>query len=372
MKKIYLDYAATTPVKEEVVNAMLPFFESTEKHESLISKIKDDFMSILNASTGEIIFTSSGTFSDNTLIRSLAYYQRDHGKGNQIITSTIEHPAVYKTLEKLEVEGFEVVYVPVDQSGVLEMDLFYKAFSQKTALVTIMMMNNEIGTKQPIEEIGAFLKEKETLFHVDAVQSLGSMKIDIDSLHLDAASFSAHKIYAPKGCGALYVKNIELLNFSHGSILEPSCEIYENIPYIIGFGKALSLSYEHFKESVSHRQVLKEKLVKGMLSLDMGIECNGLPLDESSHPGIMNFYIPQMDGDSLVINYDFNGIAISSGSACSSGALSASHVLKAIGFDDQKAKRCIRITVGDNTSMDDIAHVIAVTEEMLKGLKYVK
>lgn len=367
MKRIYLDYAATTPVKTEIVKSMLPFFESTQRHERLIEKIADDFKLILHAIEGEFLFTSGGTYSDNALIRQLAFSQREIGAGNEIITSTIEHPAVYKTLEQLEREGFKIVYIPVNTQGLLELDQFYKAISDKTALVTFMMINNEIGTRQPIEAVGKFLKDKNILLHVDAVQALGSTIIDIAALGIDAASFSAHKIYAPKGCGAIYIKD-KLLKQKVESFLNYSCDLYENIPYIIGFGEALRLAQENLSESIKHRRTLKEKLIEGLLSLQIGIEINGLPLDIQSHPGILNLYIPQMDGDSLVINYDFYGIAISSGSACSSGALSASHVLKAIGFDEQKAKKCIRMTVGDFTSSEDIEYVIKVTEKMLKGI----
>ncbi len=367
MKRIYLDYAATTPVKTEIVKSMLPFFESTQRHETLIKQTADDFKSILNAIEGEFFFTSGGTYSDNALIRQLAYSQRELGAGNEIVTSTIEHPAVYKTLEQLEREGFKIIYIPVSTQGILEIERFYNAVNDKTALVTFMMINNEIGTRQPIEAIGKFLKDKHTLFHVDAVQALGSTTIDIDALGIDAASFSAHKIYAPKGCGAIYIKD-KSLKQKVVSFLNGSCDLYENIPYIIGFGEALRLAQENLSESIKHRRTLKAKLIEGLHSLQIGIEMNGLPLDIQSHPGILNLYIPQMDGDSLVINYDFNGIAISSGSACSSGALSASHVLKAIGFDEQKAKKCIRMTVGDFTSSEDIEYVIKVTEKMLKGI----
>ncbi|GAB6109344.1 cysteine desulfurase family protein [Fusibacter bizertensis] len=372
MKKIYLDYAATTPVKEEVVSCMMPYFESTDSHEAMVRKTSNDFMTLLHASEGEFLFTSGGTHSDNALIRALAYFQRSRGKGNEIITSTIEHPAVYKLLEQLENEGFKIIYIPVSRKGILDIEALYDAVCDKTALVTVMMINNELGTRQPIEAIGDFLKNKETLFHIDAVQALGSTNIDLNRLHVDAASFSAHKIYAPKGCGAIYIKNKTILTDCLDSFFNQLCDVYDNIPYIVGFGKALTLSHENYIESIKHRMKLKEKLIAGMLDLAVGIEVNGLPLDRESHPGIVNFFVPQMDGDSMVINYDFNGIAISSGSACSSGALSASHVMKAIGYDEQKAKKCIRMTIGDYTTLEDIERVIEVTEEMLKGIKYVE
>ena len=372
MKKIYLDYAATTPVKEEVVSCMMPYFTSTDRHKAVVKKTSNDFMTLLHASEGEFLFTSGGTHSDNALIRALAYFQRNRGKGNEIITSTIEHPAVFKLLEQLENEGFKIIYIPVSRKGILEIEALYNAVCDKTALVTVMMINNELGTRQPVEAIGDFLKNKETLFHIDAVQALGSTNIDLDALHVDAASFSAHKIYAPKGCGAIYIKNKMIMTDCLDGFFCQSCDIFENIPYIAGFGKALTLSYDNFLESSKRRMALKEKLIKGLLDLALGIEVNGMPLDIDSHPGIVNFFVPQMDGDSMIINYDFNGIAISSGSACSSGALSASHVMKAIGYDEQKAKKCIRMTIGDYTTSEDIDRVISVTKEMLKGIKYAR
>ncbi|OJV64791.1 MAG: hypothetical protein BGO41_14455 [Clostridiales bacterium 38-18] len=359
MKRIYLDYAATTPVKQEVVEAMLPYFQEVPER-SQIEKIESHFLKVLNAPKGRVFFNGGGTTSDCDFILQAAYFQRLRGYGQKIIASTIEHAAIYKTLERLASEGFDVQLVPVKCNGVLDMAEFDAIYTPDTALVTVMMMNNEIGTRQPIEQISERLMDHPTLFHVDAVQALGSTKIDLGLLGVDAASFSAHKIYAPKGIGALYVKD----PWWYDAILSSGCI---NLPYLIGFEKALELSTERLALSCKHRRALKLKLIEGLEALEIGLKVLGDPLSLDAHPGILNVYFPMIDGDSLVINYDFKGIAISSGSACSSGALNASHVIKAIGLSEKDAKKCVRFSIGDLTTEADIEYVIEQTKVMLKG-----
>lgn len=359
MKRIYLDYAATTPVKSEVVEAMLPYFNEVPERKQ-IEQIESHFLKVLNAPKGRVFFNGGGTTSDCDFIMQAAYYQRSRGVSNKIISSTIEHAAVYKTLERLASEGFEVHLVPVLSNGIIDLEAFDAIYTPDTALVSIMMINNEIGTRQPIEQIAEKLSEHQTIFHVDAVQALGSTEIDLNRLGVDAASFSAHKIYAPKGIGALYIKDADW----YDDLLGYGCA---NLPYLKGFEKALELSTVNLSASRAHRKALKEKLINGLEALDLGLKVLGEPRSDQSHPGIVNVYFPMMDGDSLVINYDFKGIAISSGSACSSGALNASHVVKAIGLSETDAKKCIRFSIGDLTTESDIDYVIEQTQAMLKG-----
>lgn len=370
MKKIYLDYAATTPVKPEVVAAMMPFFTSTEDYSDDLKSFQKQFMKRIGAQSGSVIFNSGGSFGNNEVIKSFAYSNLQ--KGRHIMTSKIEHPSVYKVFEKLENEGFEVSMIEVNKDGVVDLDDFIAKLRPDTSLVSVMMINNELGSRQPIEAIQRICNENHILFHVDGVQALGHFQLDVEKLGVDAMTFSSHKVYAPKGCGAIYIKE--------GVTLWPlisDCEPYGlkrslNIAYIAGFVKGIEIAYDALETNFVRKNSLKQKLIQGLLNLDLGIKVNGSPELTQNHPGIVNLYYPPMDGDSLVINYDFAGIAISSGSACSSGALSASHVLKAIGLSENEAKKCIRITIGDFTTEDDIEAFIEATKRILKGTKNVR
>jgi len=370
MKKIYLDYAATTPVKVEVVNAMIPYFTKIEDFSEDLNTFRSRFETLIGADKDTVTFNSGGSFGNNEAIRTLAY--RNRSKGNHIMASRIEHPSVYKVFEQLSNEGFEVSFVKVKSDGIIDMDDFDSKLRPDTCLVSVMLVNNEIGTSQPIDLIQTKCKKNQTFLHVDAVQALGNFEINVKKLGIDAMTFSSHKVYAPKGCGALYIRNeidlIPLLSDCKTSKYAKST----NIPYIAGFLKGVELAYESLEVVNQRKKMLKRQLISGINALDLGIEVNGDPENPYSHPGIVNMYYPQMDGDSLVINYDFAGIAISSGSACSSGALSASHVLKAIGRSEIEAKKCIRITIGDFTTMEDIETFIDVTSRILKGTKDVR
>lgn len=365
-QKVYLDYAATTPVKPEVVAAMMPYFRPTEDASELIRNASRTFEKLIGAEPGTVRFNSGGSYGNNEIIKSFAHSKQK--KGKHLITSQIEHPSVYKVFEQLATEGFDVTYIKVDAQGIIDLEQLKTAFREDTILVSIMLMNNELGCRQPVEAIGAICREKEVLFHIDAVQALGNERIDVHAIGCDAMSFSAHKVYAPKGCGAIYVKDgvpIDQL-ISQCVIKDESYD--SNTPCIVGFIKGLDLAYATLDTRNAHKRKLRDKLISGLEELDLGIKCNG---DRNSttnhHPGIVNFYYPMMDGDSLVINYDFAGYAISSGSACSSGALSASHVLKAIGLTENEAKKCVRISIGDFTSEADIDGFISATARILKG-----
>ncbi len=376
MEKVYLDYAATTPVKREVVDAMMPYFKQTFNESQVIQVASHTFERLIGAQHGTVRFNSGGSFGNNEIIKSFAHANRHRGK--HLITSQIEHPSVYKVFEQLIKEGYEVTYIDVNHQGIVDLNQLQASIRKDTTLVSVMLMNNEIGSRQPVEAIGALCHVHDLLFHVDAVQALGNERLDVKAIGCDAMSFSAHKVYAPKGCGAIYLRS--------GLTLEPllsQCVLKDkdhstNTPFVVGFMKGLELAYADLEGRNEAKKYLRHKLINGLSRLDLGIKRNGPSLDTIDddpgclatihhHPGITNFYYPMMDGDSLVINYDFAGFAISSGSACSSGALSASHVLKAIGLSENEAKKCVRITVGDFTTEADIDGFLNATERLLKG-----
>jgi cysteine desulfurase len=361
-QKVYLDYAATTPVKPEVVTAMLPYFMQTVGGSEQIDEASRTFEKLIGAEPGTVRFNSGGSYGNNEIIKSFSH--SNFKKGKHLITSQIEHPSVYKVFEQLATEGFDITYIKVDAQGVVDLNQLKAALREDTILVSVMLMNNELGCRQPVEAIGQICREKHILFHIDAVQALGNEWIDVKSIGCDAMSFSSHKVYAPKGCGAIYVRDglsIDRL------ISQCDYRADANTPYIVGFMKGLELAYATLDASNAQKRKLRSKLIKGLEQLQLGIKHNGPPEEDHHHPGIANFYYPMMDGDSLVINYDFAGFAISSGSACSSGALSASHVLKAIGLTENESKKCVRITIGDFTSEADIDGFLSATVRILKG-----
>ena|GEM_PF-1352047 len=371
MKKVYLDYAATTPVKQEVLEAMMPYFQYVGEASELIANASRKFESLIGAESGTVRFNSGGSFGNNEIIKSFAYANRH--KGKHLITSQIEHPSVYKVFEQLASEGFSVTYIKVDTQGIVDVEALKSAIQKDTILISIMLINNELGSRQPVEKIGDLCRAHELLFHIDGVQALGNEQIDVKTIGCDAMTFSSHKVYAPKGCGAIYVRK--------GLSIDPliaSCDLIAanhvaNMPYIMGFMKGLESAYADLTAQNAKKRALKRKLVEGLEQMNVGIQLNGPLIDaDHHHPGIVNFYYPMMDGDSLVINYDFAGFAISSGSACSSGALSASHVLKAIGLTAHAAKKCVRITVGDFTTDADIDGFLDATARLLKGNENVK
>jgi len=312
-------------------------------------------------------FNSGGSYGNNEIIKSFAHSNLK--KGKHLITSQIEHPSVYKVFEQLVTEGFEVTYIKVDAQGIVDLEQLKVAIRKDTTLVSIMLVNNELGSRQPVESIGALCRAHDVLFHIDAIQALGNELLDVNAIGCDAMSFSAHKVYAPKGCGAIYVRDGFSMDqlISQCATKDKSLDV--NTPYIIGFMKGLELAYADLETRNAQKRKLRNKLITGLVQLDLGIKLNGPSGDvKRHHPGISNFYYPMMDGDSLVINYDFAGFAISSGSACSSGALSASHVLKAIGLSEKEAKKSVRITIGDFTTEADIDGFLGATARILKGM----
>lgn len=358
--KIYLDYAATTPMNQKVMEVMLKEYSSenffqrhdSEYIENIISNTKKNLLKSIKANTGDIKFTASGTEANNIAIRN-HIAKRKH-LGNRLLVSGIEHPSVLNVFNALESEGFSVVKLPVKPNGLIDMELTKTLLTKDTILVAVMFFNNELGTRQPIEELGEILEEMGIAFHVDAIQALGKTTIDISRIKADTMSFSAHKVYGPKGCGAFYTR--EMNHDSNSCVDEVS---------IAGFGKAIELSENHIKENIEHLRTLKSRLIDGLMKLNAGLKVIGE--QAGSHPAIVCIHFPTRDGDGLVIQYDFEGICVSSGSACSSGAISASHVLLAIGMDPIQANRCVRFSFGLPTTVEEIDYLIETTDRILKG-----
>ncbi len=376
---IYMDYSATSYVKDEVFNEMAPYFKDKFGNASSIHAMGREARKAVDAArekcakaigakqTSEIFFTSGGTESDNMAIRGVcAAYA---GKGKHIITSTLEHHAVLHTFEEMAKQGFEVTYVPADEKGILDMDAFKKAIRPDTIFVSIMFANNEIGTIQPINEIGDICREKGIVFHTDAVQAMGNVSIDVDKLNVDMMSISGHKIYAPKGIGLLYVRkgikfNPITTGGSHERGKRPGTE---NVPGIVALGKAMELANDNLDAHVSRMIEMRDKLIDGIFENVPHVRLNG-DRDKRLCTNA-NISFEYVEGESLLLNLDLKGICASSGSACTSGSLDPSHVLLGIGLDHQTAHGSIRFSLGDGNTMEDIDYVIEVLPGILENLR---
>lgn len=372
-KRIYMDYSATTPMKDEVVQAMIPYFTENFGNPSSIhsfgrdarnavNKSREIIASAIGATRDEIYFTAGGTESDNWAIKGIAKSMK--AKGNHIITTNIEHHAILHTCETLEKEGFEVTYLAVDEFGMVGLDDLKAAIKDTTILISIMFTNNEIGTIQPIREIGAIAKEKGIIFHTDAVQAFCNTPIDVDDMNIDLLSVSSHKVYGPKGIGAMYArKGVRIGPFIDGGAQERKRRAgTENVPAIVGFGKAVELAMESFDEHVEKLTSLRERLRNGIMEKIPYAKYNGHPTQR--HPGNVNICFEFIEGESLLLSLDLVGVAGSSGSACTSGSLDPSHVLMAIGLKHEIAHGSLRLTVGDFTTEEDVDYVI----EQLVGI----
>lgn len=366
-KYIYMDNAATTPVKEEVLEAMLPYF--TEKYGNpssvyslgseskvAVEKAREQVAKALGADKKEIFFTASGSESDNWAIKGIAYNRRN--KGNHIITSKIEHHAVLNTCKYLEKQGFEVTYLNVDSDGVVDLEELKNSIKDTTILITIMFANNEIGTIQPIKEIGQIAKENDIVFHTDAVQAVGSVEIDVKDLNVDLLSLSAHKFYGPKGIGVLYVRQgVRLDNLIHGGGQERSKRAgTENVASIVGLGKAIELATENLEEKNKKLSALRDSLIEKIESKIDYVKLNGHRTKRL--PGNVNVSFQFIEGESLLLMLDMNKIAGSSGSACTSGALDPSHVLLAIGLDHETAHGSLRLSLSEFNTEEEIDFVV--------------
>ncbi len=378
MKTIYVDNGATTKTDEEVIKAMLPYLSESYGNPSSIYKLgrenkkaveeaRDKVAKVLNCEPNEIYFTAGGSESDNTAIKGIAYQYRD--KGNHIITSKIEHPAVLETCKKLEKEGFEVSYIGVDENGILNLEELKKEIRPTTTLITVMFANNEIGTIEPIEEIGKIAKENDIIFHTDAVQAVGNVEIDVKKLNIDSLSLSGHKFYGPKGIGALYVrKGIKFDKFINGGHQERNKRAgTENVPGIVGLGKAIELTYESLEEHNQKIKELRDYYVEQVEERIAYIKINGDK--ERRLPGNSNISFRFIEGEGLLLNLDLKGICASSGSACTSGSLDPSHVLLAIGLPHEIAHGSLRVSIGKYNTKEEIDYLVENLVEIVERLR---
>jgi len=381
MKRVYMDYAATTPVDKEVIKEMLPYFDKFYGNASSIhsfgresydavEKAREQVSDLLNSDVEEIIFTSGGTESDNLAIKGVAYYNKEKrgSKGYNIITSAIEHPAVLESCKHLEKQGFNVKYLPVDKYGFIDLKNLEDAISKDTFLITIMFANNEIGTIEPIEEIGKITKKNNILFHTDAVQAIGKFPIDINKLNIDLLSISSHKIYGPKGVGALYIKKgTKLETIFHGGGHEKELRSSTlNTPGIVGLGKACELGKYRMKKDTAYMKILRDKLIKEVLKVEQSY-LNGHP--EKRLVNIAHFRFTAVEGESLNLMLDEKGVAAATGSACSSKKLQASHVLLAIGLDQAEAYGSLRLSLGRTSTEEDVKYVTNVIPKIVENLR---
>lgn len=376
--RIYMDNAATTPVKEEVLQAMLPYLTQVYGNASSIYKTGreakaalDDARQMiaktLGAKQNEIYFTACGSEADNWAIKGAAMANRN--KGNHIITSAIEHHAVLHTLQYLEKNGFEVTYLPVDEFGMISVDDLKNAIKDTTILITVMFANNEIGTVQPIKEIAEIAKANKILFHTDAVQAYGHLPIDVKEMGIDMLSMSAHKIYGPKGVGALYVRTgIKLENFMHGGAQERGKRAgTENVAGIVGFAKAAELAFSELDANIKRLTAMRDRLINGIEEKIPYIKFNGHRSQRL--PNNVNFSFRYIEGEALLLMLDMKDIAASSGSACTSGSLDPSHVLLAIGLPHEIAHGSLRLSLGDFTTDEDVDYVLETLPGIVERLR---
>ncbi|MBU5440202.1 cysteine desulfurase NifS [Tissierella sp. MSJ-40] len=377
-KYIYMDNAATTPVKKEVLEEMLPYF--SEKYgnpssiyslgsasKNVIEVARDKVAKTIGADKKEIFFTGGGSEADNWAIKGIAFANKS--KGNHIITSKIEHHGILHTCEYLEKQGFEVTYLDVDEYGVVDLEQLKNSITDKTILISIMFANNEIGTIQPIEEIGKIAKEKKVYFHTDAVQAIGNIRIDVKKLNIDLLSMSAHKFYGPKGIGALYIRQgVKIDPLISGGGQERNRRAgTENVPGIVGMGKAIELAYENFEEHNIKLLNLRERLIKKVMENIDYVRLNGHSTNRL--PGNVNLCFRFIEGESLLLSLDMEGIAGSSGSACTSGTLDPSHVLLSIGLPHEIAHGSLRLTLGDFNSEEEVDYVVEKLIEIVNRLR---
>lgn len=379
MEKIrYFDHAATTATKEEVVREMLPYFTLNYGNASSIYSIgrrskkaveeaRDKVANAIGSNPKEIYFTACGSESDNLAIKGVAYANKE--KGNHIITTKIEHPAVLNTCKTLEKQGFTVTYLNVDSEGLISLDELEKSITDKTILITIMFANNEIGTIQPIKEIGEIAKKHNIYFHTDAVQAIGNVKINVQELNIDLLSMSAHKFYGPKGMGALYVKSgIKFDKIQDGGHQERNKRAgTENVAGIVGLGKAIELAYENFDDYNKKLTELRDYYIAQIEEKIPYVKLNGHRTKRL--PGNANISFRFIEGESLLLNLDLKGICASSGSACTSGSLDPSHVLLAIGLPHEIAHGSLRTTFGDDNTKEDVDFLIETLVEVVQKLR---
>ena len=378
MKEIYLDNASTTKIDDEVLNAMMPYLKEEYGNASAIYNLgrrsrkkieesRETLARILNCNCDEIYFTSGGSESDNTAIKGIA--RANKSKGNHIITSKIEHPAVLNTCKSLEKEGFEITYVDVLENGIIDFDKLKNSIKENTILISIMYANNEIGTLQPVSEIGKIAKEHNIYFHTDAVQAVGSEIIDVKKMNIDSLSLSGHKFYGPKGIGALYVKKgVKFNKYIDGGHQEKNKRAgTENVSAIVGMAKALEIAYDNLEENNKKIRDLRNYYINQVIEKIPYIKINGDL--EKRLPGNSNISFRFIEGESLLLNLDLKGICASSGSACTSGSLDPSHVLLAIGLPHEIAHGSLRVTIGKYNTKEEIDYLIENLVEIVSRLR---
>ncbi len=377
-KKIYLDNAATTKTRPEVVEAMLPYFsdmygnpssvyEFASQNKKAVDDARATIAEALGADITEIYYTAGGTESDNWALKATA--EAYEGKGNHIITSKIEHHAVLHTCEYLEKKGFEVTYVDVDEGGIIKLDQLEKAIRPTTILISVMFANNEIGTIQPIKEIGDIAKKHNILFHTDAVQAFGQVDINVNDLNIDMLSASAHKLNGPKGIGFLYIrKGVKIRSLIHGGGQERQRRAgTENVPGVVGFGKAVEIAMATLRERAERETELRNYLIKRVLTEVPYVRLNG---DRTRRlPNNANFSFQFIEGESLLIMLDMSNICASSGSACTSGSLDPSHVLLAIGLPHEIAHGSLRLTLCEDNTREEIDYTVDRIKEIVDKLR---
>ena len=377
-KFIYLDHAATTQTKPEVVDAMLPYFTEfygnpssvykfSNKGKEAILNARTTIANSLNTEVTNIYFTAGGSEADNWALKATA--EAYSAKGKHIITSKIEHHAILHTCEWLEKQGYEITYIDVDENGILKLDQLEKAIRPDTILVSVMFANNEIGTIQPIKEIGELCKKNGVLFHTDAVQAYGQLPIDVEALHIDMLSASGHKLNGPKGIGFLYIrKGVKIRSFVHGGAQERSRRAgTENLPGIVGVGKAVEIAFETMEARAKHETELRDYVMDKVLAKIPYTRVNGHKTNRL--PNNINFSFQFIEGESLLIMLDMAGICGSSGSACTSGSLDPSHVLLAIGLPHEIAHGSLRLTLGEENTKEEMDYVIDQLKRIVERLR---
>ena len=382
-RRVYLDNSATTPVDKEVVEAMVPFL--TEKYgnassihffgqeaRSAVDKARHQVAAIINAKPNQIIFTSGGTESNNLAIRGFCQMNEKYGK--HIITSKIEHPAVINVCEELEEHGFEVTYLPVYEEGIIQIEDVENAIKEDTVLISVMVGNNEIGTLQPVKEIGRLVQKhrdngNKIWFHTDAVQAVGKIPVDIEEIGCDLLSISSHKIYAPKGAGALFVKRgVRLKSQNLGGHQERERRGgTENVPAIVAFGKACELANQNLESNTENLKTLRDAFENGVKEKIPNVIINGNR--EKRLPNISNITFQGIEGEGLLINLDMQGVAVSTGSACSSGSLEPSPIILALGQREDLARGAVRFSFGKENTLEDVEYVLNVLPNAVENLR---
>lgn len=378
MKSIYLDYAATSPTRPEVVEKMLPYFTEIYGNPSSFHKVgqaakkaiedaRAQVASVLGADPDEIYFTGSGTEADNWAVKAISILMED--KGRHVITSAVEHHAILHSCEYLETRGYRVTVLPVDQYGQVSPDDFAKAIQPDTIFASIMMANNEVGTIQPIRELAAIAREHGVLFHTDAVQAVGHLPIDVKDLGIDMLSLAGHKFGGPKGVGALYIKkHTKTRSFIHGGMQEKGRRAStENVPYIVGMGEAITLAEAEREAEFLRLTALRDRMIREVMEKIPDVQLNGHPTNRL--PNNVNFSIKYIEGEGMLLLLDGKGICASSGSACTSGALDPSHVLLAMGLPHEIAHGSLRLSMGPGTTPEDVDYLVETLPPIVERLR---